>query len=123
MKTPEYYIGIMSGTSLDGIDATAVEFDEDTPPQARHHHYLRYDHNLRSELLALNTSGANELERAALAGNALSHHYAEAIQNLLLKASLKPHQIAAIGCHGQTVRHRPDWVTPPNSLTRRCSPN
>jgi len=108
MKTPEYYIGIMSGTSLDGIDAAAVAFDENALPNALQHHYLRYDHNLRSEFLALNTPGANELERAALAGNALSHHYAEAIQNLLRKASLKPHQITAIGCHGQTVRHRPD---------------
>jgi anhydro-N-acetylmuramic acid kinase len=108
LSTPEFYIGIMSGTSLDGIDVTAVEFAGNSAPRLLHHHYLRYDENLRAELLALNSPGENELERAALAGNALSRCYAEAIHAALNQATLNPHQIIAIGCHGQTVRHRPD---------------
>lgn len=108
MDKPELFIGIMSGTSLDGVDATVVAFDANARPSPLHHHSLRLDPNLRAELLALNTPGNNEIMRAALAGIALSRLYADAIRHLLINAALEPQQIAAVGCHGQTVRHRPD---------------
>lgn len=107
MNTPKHYIGIMSGTSLDGIDAVAAEFDATTPALLGHF-YLPYDEALRSVLLALNTPGGNEVERCALAGNALSRLYAKAVGELLALTNLESRQIHAIGCHGQTIRHRPE---------------
>lgn len=97
----------MSGTSLDGIDAVLASFEEG-PCQLLHSHFQPFDDALRAELLALNLAGSNELERAALAANSLSRNYAAAIQGLLKSSGVRAEQIKAIGCHGQTVRHRPD---------------
>lgn len=97
----------MSGTSLDGIDAVLARFAEGSCQLLRSH-FLPFDDALRTELLALNLAGPNELERAALAANSLSRSYAAAIQELLKSAGVGASQIKAIGCHGQTVRHRPD---------------
>ncbi len=112
----------MSGTSLDGVDAALVEFldDPETPPQKNpeqiasqhcrvlHTFSLPYSTALRSELLALHDSGNNELERSALIANQLSALYAEAVNRLLAVAGITPSQVSAIGCHGQTIRHRPE---------------
>ena len=97
----------MSGTSLDGIDAVLAAFENNTC-KLLHSQFIPFDETLRVELLALNGAGANELERAALAANELSRRYAAAIQALLGKAEIRAGQVKAIGCHGQTVRHRPD---------------
>lgn len=106
-QAPHIYIGIMSGTSLDGVDVVLADFSGAHPRQLADQH-IEFDPKLRAELLALNQSGENELERAALAANQLMHHYARAVQAVLAQASKKPDEIAAIGSHGQTVRHRPE---------------
>ncbi len=102
-----YYIGIMSGTSLDGIDAVLADFSL-SPPSLLHTFYLSYDDELRGRLLNLNHSGNDELHRAAMLGNELAHRYAEAVTGLLNGCSVKPQEVTAIGCHGQTVRHCPE---------------
>lgn len=102
----ELYIGLMSGTSLDGVDGVLLDCAQQ-PPRVLHHAYRLFGDDLRAELLALNRSGADELHRAALAANALSRLYAQVVRDLLAHDDLPPHAVRAIGAHGQTVRHRP----------------
>lgn len=102
----DLYIGLMSGTSLDGADAVLVNYAGNRPVVLGHKS-APFAAELKNELLALNTSGANELHRAALAGNAVTRSYAALVQALLSELCLSPSQISAIGAHGQTVRHRP----------------
>jgi len=104
---PERYIGLMSGTSLDGVDGALVEFDASGALRVAGFESAPLPDALKTELLALNTSGADELHRAALAANALTAIYADVVQRLLEEARLAPADVQAIGAHGQTVRHRP----------------
>jgi anhydro-N-acetylmuramic acid kinase len=103
----ELYAGLMSGTSLDGVDAAVVDFSG-TAPRLLASSHRPFDPALRAELLALNAAGSSELERAALCANALARLYAAAVAETLALASLPASRLRAIGCHGQTVRHRPD---------------
>lgn len=102
------YIGLMSGTSVDGVDGVLVRLDGDQPPHVLASASLPMPENLRRELLALNVSGDDELARAALAANALARLYADAVATLLREAGVQASDVKAIGAHGQTVRHRPD---------------
>ena len=111
----ELFIGLMSGTSLDGVDVALVEFNaefnpvQDThQPNVLHTHFLAYPADLRSAILALQHPTSNELETTALIGNRLAKLYADAVNQLLNKTSIAADKIVAIGCHGQTIRHRPD---------------
>jgi anhydro-N-acetylmuramic acid kinase len=102
----------MSGTSLDGVDAALTEFKQ-APGQALESKVIKtytlpFSAELREELLALHEIGHNEIHRTALAGNQLARLYAQAVNGLLAEANIGPTQISAIGCHGQTIRHRPE---------------
>lgn len=102
----DLYIGLMSGTSMDGVDGVLADLAGDTP-RVLHHASAPFPPALRSELMALNTTGPDELHRAWLAGNALMRVYAEVVHALLQGSRMEPRAIRAIGAHGQTVRHRP----------------
>ncbi len=99
-------VGLMSGTSLDGIDAALVDFSA-TPFQTRLARWTPYPSDIRSQALALQAAGDNELHRGAVLANQLAVCYAKAVHSILAEAGLAAGQIAAIGCHGQTVRHQP----------------
>ena len=99
------YLGVMSGTSLDGLDIALIEQGEQLELLATH--YLPMPAELRQQLLALCASGPDEIARAALAENRWASLAAEGIQQLLQKQGLQADAIRAIGSHGQTIRHEP----------------
>ncbi|MBA3056780.1 MAG: anhydro-N-acetylmuramic acid kinase [Gammaproteobacteria bacterium] len=105
---PELYIGLMSGTSLDGVDGVLVDFSE-APLRVLAHVNAPLSTALTDELLALNSPGMNELHRAALAANALVRVYAHVVTQLLELTGIEKSAVAAIGAHGQTVRHQPQF--------------
>jgi len=94
----------MSGTSLDGVDAVLAEIGPGVVRTLRTQ-FLPYPDDLRAELLALHASQPDEIHRVALAAKRLAQLYADAIDVLL--DGVDRAQIRAIGCHGQTLRHRP----------------
>ena len=100
------YLGLMSGTSLDAIDGALVRWTPEGPDTLAFTSQA-FEPALRAELLALQAPGQDELHRAALAAVGLSRAYAEVCAELMRHM---PHRsaVAAIGAHGQTVRHRPD---------------
>ncbi len=103
----EHYIGLMSGTSLDGVDGILMQRTGEGWRTLAHAH-RPLPPPLREALLDLNTPGENELHRSALAAQALAVLYAVVVHAICEAAGVLPSEVQAIGAHGQTVRHRPD---------------
>lgn len=99
-------VGLMSGTSLDGVDAALVDFSQPSP-RTLDTLWLPYPDEIRRAVLDLQAPGENELHQSALLANMLARCYADAAIKLLATSGHLREQIAAIGCHGQTVRHQP----------------
>ena len=93
----------MSGTSTDGADVILADFAESIP-RVLGFHSETFPPLLRAELLALNISGDNEIERSQLAASALAVIYASAINKLLVITGISPQDVIATGCHGQIGR-------------------
>jgi anhydro-N-acetylmuramic acid kinase len=102
-----YYIGIMSGTSMDGIDAVLAEISDDGRTAVLCHKDVPFEKTLKNTYFELQAPSQNELHKEALAANQLAQHYYLACAAILQAANLTPSDISAIGAHGQTIRHQP----------------
>jgi len=105
------FIGVMSGTSLDGIDIAIVDIT-DNKMQLRAAETFPFSKSLRHDLYALITTGRAHLQQLGQVDIALGHAYSEAILQLLSETKIKAADIKAIGCHGQTIYHAPDAAFP-----------
>ena len=101
------FAGVMSGTSLDGADAALVDFSA-AAPRTLAFATVAFGSELRRTLFALSSPGGDGLDLAGAACFELSQIYARAVVEAIAAAGKAPAEVAAIGCHGQTVRHRPE---------------
>ena len=113
-NSSRWFIGVMTGTSLDAIDVAVVEINESItlghvqPSVVVRHFYSRpLDHAMIDALMGLQSPSDNELHRAALIANAYADAVSRAVLEALTVNGLPPHRITAIGVHGQTIRHQP----------------
>ncbi len=113
------YIGVMTGTSMDGVDIVAASFH---PLHLHATLTLPFDPDLRDELMALTLPDDNEIDRMGQADVALARMIGQGINQLIEQNHLDRSQIKAIGSHGQTIRHRPEHgftlqIGDPNLIT------
>lgn len=101
-----YYIGIMSGTSVDGIDTVLVE-DTSSGLKMIDHHSCEFPSALKNDILQLLSTFHVHLKKLGEIDARLGICYAEAVNALLKKTEVNPNEVLAIGCHGQTVYHNP----------------
>jgi anhydro-N-acetylmuramic acid kinase len=101
------YVGVMSGTSLDGADAALVDFSSSVP-RTLAFATVPFSAALRDELLMLCAPGNDSLDLAGRVCVELADVYARAVDAVIVGAGISRTDVAAIGCHGQTVRHRPE---------------
>ncbi|MGR5140167.1 anhydro-N-acetylmuramic acid kinase [Photobacterium sp. DNB23_23_1] len=114
--TRELYIGVMSGTSLDGVDTALVAFDSESH-QALKLELLATDaypmpDTLKSALLDVCMGQATNLKQIGQLDHQLGHLFAGAVNQLLEKAEIEASAVMAVGSHGQTVYHQPDGDYP-----------
>lgn len=134
-----YVIGMMSGTSLDALDAVICQFydDENEPLELIASHSIDFPEDLREALLALSQPNGvstfidkyqlalqSELDVFGWASVFYAEFASQVVIELLEKSGIQAHEVSAIGCHGQTVRHRPQWsfslqLLDPNVLAER----
>lgn len=109
------FLGLMSGTSLDAVDAVAISFDSDEQMKLLGTHSLALTAQLRADILALTQPSDNEIESLGRVDVEIAQLFAQCANQLREKLQLNATQITAIGSHGQTIRHRP-YLTPPFTL-------
>jgi len=108
---PELYIGLMSGTSMDGIDAALVDFSGNRPRLLSTHSH-QWPEALQQALIAARDIPDDELDTLSSLDMQTAEVFAKACTALLEKANCQAQDISAIGNHGQTIRHRPDLDYP-----------
>ncbi len=103
----ELYLGLMSGTSMDGLDIVLVEFAQEHPHLLAHQHF-EFPESLQRQLHTLCHVHPHELDSYAQLDRSFAQFSAASIRELLSQRNISASAIAAIGSHGQTVRHQPD---------------
>lgn len=106
------YIGLMSGTSLDAIDAVLIELSPAEEVKLLAHHTERFDPALQESLRTLIHTAHCHLSQLGQLDIKLGYAYAQTVQRLLAVANVSAAQIDGIGCHGQTIFHEPDSAYP-----------
>jgi anhydro-N-acetylmuramic acid kinase len=112
----ELYIGIMSGTSMDGIDVVLCSISAQKVDYIEHLS-IEFSLKLKKKLILLQNASNNEIHVMQLASNDLAIHYAQAVNFILQNSEYSACDIAAIGCHGQTIRHQPNQYDISQSYT------
>jgi len=110
-SSSEIYIGLMSGTSLDGVDIAIVDFAQQ-PPNLIHCSSHPYEQSLRQRIREITISGTASLDKLCQLDVELGNTYAQIVNRSLEAAKLDIAAIHAIGNHGQTIRHSPDTDLP-----------
>mgnify|MGYP001170287132 CR=1 FL=1 len=106
MKQKQYYIGLMSGTSVDSIDAAAMQL-EDGVGHILGTYSLPIPNVVRNSVFSLSEQNELSFELLCETDAQLGELFSQAAIELMSSCSIKPRQITAIGSHGQTVRHAP----------------
>lgn len=103
---PQYYIGLMSGTSMDAVDAALIDLSNHTPLLS-HHHSIPIPAELRTRLIAVAQGEEITLAQLSKLDVRLGHLFADAALELLRRNKMSPGTVRAIGSHGQTIYHQP----------------
>ncbi|GLS25900.1 anhydro-N-acetylmuramic acid kinase [Marinibactrum halimedae] len=101
------YIGLMSGTSMDGVDAALISIENNDKPTLIDSLTIKYPPELKTRLQSLALGCENELDLMGYCDREVASTFSQLCLQLLEKQNLKPEHINAIGSHGQTIRHRP----------------
>ena len=122
---PEMYIGLMSGTSADGIDAIIIDLSVERFKIVDTYHHT-YPDDIKSKIKQLSLPGDNEIDRMGELDIELGEMFADAANHIISQSTVDRSKIGAIGSHGQTLRHRPSQANPftlqigdPNIITER----
>jgi anhydro-N-acetylmuramic acid kinase len=117
--TPRLIAGAMSGTSADGVDVAVVHVTGAGPDMSArliHHHARPYPRALKSQIFTLRSSGVTPLNDLARLARSISLEYAQAVNDCLTAAGLRPDDLTAVAVHGQTLFHDPpdtiQWLDP-----------
>lgn len=110
LAEPNYYIGQMSGTSLDGIDTVLISIAGGKIELIGSIHH-EFPAQLKQQVMSLCQGTDDELNLSAKVSNTLSQHYAQGVLDVLAHSEIDASEVSAIGCHGQTVRHMPPHYT------------
>ncbi|MDX8408651.1 MAG: anhydro-N-acetylmuramic acid kinase [Mariprofundales bacterium] len=116
----ECFIGVMTGTSADAIDAAVVAFDDTGNPVLRHFYQHALTADLRYAILELAAPGMNEIDRMGVLDRLLGQEIGRCVLALLKQTGIPASEICAIGSHGQTIRHRPNARPQPFTLQIGC---
>ncbi len=117
-----YLIGLMSGTSIDGIDAALINTKQGIFSLSGHHS-IDFTAECRNEILKLCAPGNNEIQRMGTLDRQLGEAFARCCNELLQKFGIPPQKVRAIGSHGQTIRHHPQGINGPGFTCQIGDPN
>ena len=119
--TENLFVGLMSGTSVDSIDAVLIKCDQETgESRLLQNHSAAIDSTTRDQILSLCQDGTAEIERMGELDRHLGYLFADACLQLLSASQIEAGRITAIGSHGQTIRHRPPTQSRTPNLAFTC---